>query len=49
MTGSRIRQVDVETAAPVLVISREDIQKQGFKDVYEVLRSQPLATGAVSP
>lgn len=47
VTGSLIPQVQVETATPVTSITAQDIQKQGFKDVYEVLRSQPLATGAV--
>ena len=47
VTGSLIPQVQVETATPITSITAQDIQKQGFKDVYEVLRSQPLATGAV--
>lgn len=47
VTGSRIPQTEVETATPVISITAEDIQRQGFKDVYEALRSQPLATGAV--
>lgn len=47
VTGSLIPQTEVETATPVVSITAEDIQRQGFKDVYDVLRSQPLATGAV--
>ncbi len=47
VTGSLIPQVQVETATPVFSINAEDIQRQGFKDVYDVLRAQPLATGAV--
>ncbi|MFC5592703.1 TonB-dependent receptor plug domain-containing protein [Lysobacter niastensis] len=47
VTGSLIPQVEVETATPVQTITAEDIQRQGFRDVYDVLRSQPLATGAV--
>jgi outer membrane receptor protein involved in Fe transport len=47
VTGSLIPQSQVETATPVISISSADIQRQGFKDVYDVLRSQPLATGAV--
>lgn len=46
VTGSRIRQVDVETAAPVLVISREEIQKQGFNSVADILQN---ITSAGSP
>lgn len=47
VTGSLIPQTQIETATPVQSISSEDIKRQGFKDVYDVLRSQPLATGAV--
>ncbi|MGY0558724.1 MULTISPECIES: TonB-dependent receptor domain-containing protein [unclassified Lysobacter] len=57
VTGSRIRQVDLETSQPVLTISREDIQKQGFSSVADILqnitaagtppisRSEPLSSG----
>ncbi|CAN7192253.1 TonB-dependent receptor [Pseudoxanthomonas sp. LjRoot143] len=57
VTGSRIRQVDVENAAPVLTISRADIEKQGFQSVADILqnisavgapaisRAQPLSAG----
>ncbi|MGY1426610.1 TonB-dependent receptor plug domain-containing protein [Lysobacter sp. A289] len=57
VTGSRIRQVDLETSQPVLTISREDIQRQGFSSVADILqnitaagtppisRSEPLASG----
>lgn len=43
VTGSRIRQVDTETAAPVLLISRADIEKQGFKSVADILQNIPTA------
>ncbi len=57
VTGSRIRQVDVETAQPVLSITRSDIESQGFRTVSDILqnitaagsptisRSQPLSSG----
>lgn len=57
VTGTRIRQVDIETAAPVLTISRADIEKQGFQSVSDILqnisamgsppltRAQPLSAG----
>ncbi|MGO1003018.1 TonB-dependent receptor [Lysobacter sp. CA196] len=57
VTGSRIRQVDLETAQPVLSITRADIEKQGFQSVAEILqnisavgapaisRAQPLSAG----
>jgi len=41
VTGSRIRQVDVETAAPVLAISRQDIEQQGFNSVADILQNIP--------
>lgn len=57
VTGSRIRQVDVETAQPVLTISRQEIENQGFQSVADILqnitaagspplsRASPLSTG----
>lgn len=39
VTGSRIRQVDTEAAAPVLTITRDDIEKQGFKSVADILQN----------
>ena len=43
VTGSRIRQVDVETSAPVLLIDRATIEKQGFKSVADILQNIPTA------
>lgn len=43
VTGSRIRQVDVETAQPVVMISREDIQAGGFNTVADILQNIPSA------
>lgn len=57
VTGSRIRQVDTETAQPVLSITRAEIEKQGFRSVADILqnvtaagspaisRSEPLSSG----
>ncbi|WP_305805683.1 TonB-dependent receptor [Stenotrophomonas sp. YIM B06876] len=39
VTGSRIRQVDLETAQPVLTISRQDIESQGFSSVADILQN----------
>ena len=39
VTGSRIRKVDVETAQPILTISRTDIEKQGFQSVGDILQN----------
>lgn len=46
VTGSRIRQVDAETSAPVLLIDRGDIEKQGFQSVADILQN---ITAAGSP
>jgi iron complex outermembrane receptor protein len=37
VTGSRIRQVDIETAQPVQVMSQEQIQKSGLVTVGDIL------------
>jgi len=47
VTGSLIPQIRQETASPVIAITADDIQRQGFRNVSDVLRAQPLATGAV--
>lgn len=39
VTGSRIRQVDLETAQPVFTISREEIENQGFQSVADILQN----------
>jgi iron complex outermembrane receptor protein len=39
VTGSRIRQVDKETAQPVLLLTRQDIEKQGFQSVSDILQN----------
>jgi iron complex outermembrane recepter protein len=60
VTGTRIRQVDLETAQPVLQITRADIEKQGFQSVGDILqnisatgtppvsRQAPLSAGEAS-
>jgi iron complex outermembrane receptor protein len=39
VTGTRIRQVDIETAQPVLSISRQEIENQGFQSVADILQN----------
>lgn len=39
VTGTRIRQVDTETTQPVTLIDREDIEKQGFQSVADILQN----------
>jgi outer membrane receptor protein involved in Fe transport len=47
VTGSLIPQSQVETASPVITITAEDLQKKGFKNVYDALKQLPAATGSV--
>lgn len=47
VTGSLIPQSQIETQSPVITITAQDIQRQGFSNIYDALRAQPLATGAV--
>lgn len=44
VTGSRIRQMDIETARPALSITRQDIERQGFKSVAAIMQNV-TATG----
>ena len=39
ITGSSIRRIDGETAAPVQVLKREDIEKSGVSSVEQLMRS----------
>jgi outer membrane receptor protein involved in Fe transport len=49
VTGSRIKQIDAETASPVQVISREDIKKAGATSVREMLDSLTVTRNAATP
>jgi len=42
VVGSRIKQIDIEGASPVITIDREDIEKSGKNSVADVLRSNNL-------
>jgi outer membrane receptor protein involved in Fe transport len=39
VTGSRIKRVEIEGAAPVVTLTAEDIKRQGFSTVIEALQS----------
>lgn len=39
VTGSRIRRVDNETASPVQIVQREDIERTGATNIADVIRS----------
>jgi iron complex outermembrane receptor protein len=39
VTGSRIKRVDAETSQPVTVVTRMDIENQGFQSVADILQN----------
>src|SRR3954466_7831501 len=41
VTGSNIKRIDTETAAPVQIITREEIERTGKTTITELLRSLP--------
>ena len=43
VTGSRIKRTQEEGALPLLVITKEDIDNSGFRNVTEALQSIPSA------
>lgn len=45
ITGSSIRRVDSETALPVTVLKREDIEKSGFTTASDLIQSLPSMQG----
>lgn len=50
VTGSRLRRTDYETSQPVVVISREDIDRSGLTDITEILRNISVAgNNSLSP
>ena len=46
VTGSRIPRAEIENAQPIITISRDDIQQQGFTSVADILQN---LTSAGSP
>ena len=42
VTGTNIRRVDTETASPVQVISREEIDRSGLSTISDVIRVLPV-------
>ncbi|WP_133406420.1 TonB-dependent receptor plug domain-containing protein [Parashewanella tropica] len=48
VTGSRIKRTDMETANPVVVLSADDMAKQGFTNVQDALENLSATTGAVT-
>lgn len=44
-TGTRIRRADLDSASPVTVLDREDIQAQGITDVGNLIQRMPSMSG----
>jgi iron complex outermembrane receptor protein len=47
ITGSAIRRVDAETALPVVVLQRADIERSGATSVVDLLQRLPAIQGSV--
>jgi len=45
VTGTRIMRADVETTQPVVILSREDIERSGKTTVQELLQNLPVVSG----
>ncbi|MEQ1437969.1 TonB-dependent receptor [Fontimonas sp. SYSU GA230001] len=43
VTGSRLKRTDYETAQPVVVITRQDLERTGLTDISEILRNITVA------
>lgn len=48
VTGSRIKRTDVESAAPVMVLDRQAIEKSGVTTAGELLQRAPAIAGAAT-
>lgn len=46
VTGSRIRSVDVETAQPLVIIDRAQIERSGFTSVGDILQNITATSGS---
>ncbi|MBW8809269.1 MAG: TonB-dependent receptor plug domain-containing protein, partial [Lysobacter sp.] len=46
VTGSNIRRTDVETASPVQIVSKQDIENMGARTLLQVLDNLPAARPA---
>src|SRR5262245_25942697 len=45
ITGSSIRRIDAETALPVEIITREEIQRSGVQNVEQLMQSISAVSG----
>jgi len=47
VTGSLIPRAQVEGPSPVITVTAEDIEQQGFGNVFDALRALPVSNGSV--
>jgi iron complex outermembrane recepter protein len=48
ITGSSIKRLDAETALPITVIKREDIERSGFTTAADLIQSLPSMQGFIT-
>ena len=48
VTGSRIKRADIESASPVFVIQRDEIERTGLTSVGDLLQDLPIAGSALN-
>lgn len=48
VTGSRIKRTQIETAQPIAIIQREDIERTGLTSVGELLQELPSAGSSIN-
>ena len=46
VTGSRIKRSQVEGASPLIVITKQDMKDNGYRNLTEALQSLPIANAA---
>ena len=49
VTGSRVKRIDAETASPVQIITREDIERTGKTSIQEILRTVTADSNGTIP
>lgn len=47
VTGSLIPRAEVETASPIITITAQEIESHGYRNIYDALKTMPVATGSV--
>jgi iron complex outermembrane receptor protein len=48
VTGSNIKRIDVETASPITILSKDDVLRQGVNSINELISNLSAATGGLS-